>query len=790
MQLPQPYLHTSERTFALIDRAQMLPREGLLTDTVFGYHTLWAAEVPFIPAHVGREERTFDTESTNRVTQNLQRQIRFLYSLAHSQEALATFELRLISRPRTNGLASVGIAFIGKTFHTDEGVSRQMALHLWDKFSAVFPREAPFSYPLIPVQHLDQKPNAETSSFRAWFEPLPLTLATQPQSIVELRKYEDWPTVRDIGGSLHTRDYIPHNFVPALDFSAMSRLFETLSRQKQVCLVAITLRPQKLTDQEVLILNEMSGWYHRAALGEIQLNNPLADVYKRYFQDDIFVSYLRERATLGKKVYENLVHEHRSLFLIRVQVLGQPVAQDDVIETLGLEIMDNAGNTYPSRWQRVYAQPDEWRWALFNFQWLEFARWGISPLVLHDRRILRFRQLATVTEAAGAFRLPVAPGSDSIAGVIVRDEPFILPEEDFDPDEEGITLGRLVDRGMPLAAPFIMPLATLSRLTLLLGEANLARSESLQQIGTGLLAKGLHWVHMTDAPEQAASLAGTLGLPHIQLDETNANTLNFNPLLPPPGVHLARFQEALLRAMQTVFRLDQPASLVLRQTLHAVYTAAGWQDLERGDSLSPKDLAHQLEQTATQRSQIGEIAQRLHISCVLPLYDLEFTAGTLFQQDTSASWSHHPSFILSTNWPSSDTTNSFLQACLWNWYSLVFATLSTAPAVPRGLLSLEKAHTLFGKSVVGQTAMHQLIQQNRACRVGTLLIDDRPDLLDETILQDASLTLVTRQNHPTAQECTAAFLSLSTRQRNRMARLQPNECLIMPHGSAARLAAL
>src|SRR5215469_2147103 len=104
MQLPQPYLYTSDRTFALVDRAQMLPREGVITDTIFGYHTIWAAEVPFIPAHVGKEERTFDTESTNRVTRNLQRQMRFLYDLAQSQGHLTTFELRLISWPNASGL--------------------------------------------------------------------------------------------------------------------------------------------------------------------------------------------------------------------------------------------------------------------------------------------------------------------------------------------------------------------------------------------------------------------------------------------------------------------------------------------------------------------------------------------------------------------------------------------------------------------------------------------------------------------------------------------------------------
>ena len=39
---------------ALVDRPQMIPAEGPIADPIYGYHTLWAAQVPFITAHMGR----------------------------------------------------------------------------------------------------------------------------------------------------------------------------------------------------------------------------------------------------------------------------------------------------------------------------------------------------------------------------------------------------------------------------------------------------------------------------------------------------------------------------------------------------------------------------------------------------------------------------------------------------------------------------------------------------------------------------------------------------------------
>jgi hypothetical protein len=84
-------------------------------------------------------------------------------------------------------------------------------------------------------------------------------------------------------------------------------------------------------------------------------------------------------------------------------------------------------------------------------------------------------------------------------------------------------------------------------------------------------------------------------------------------------------------------------------------------------------------------------------------------------------------------------------------------------------------------------ALSQLTQHNRAHKLGTVLIDERSDLLDEELIQRAALTIATRHQHPAALERTAAFLGLSTRQRARLAHLQNAEALLMPRGSSPLL---
>src|SRR3989440_7129570 len=502
----------------MVYRPQLFPAEGPIADSIYGYHTFWAAEVPFIPAHVSKDDRDFDTEAANRIARAVQRQVRFLYDLAQSRDNLSTFELRLVAWPQPAGLTKVGIAFLGKTFHPNEQMSRKLALRLWDKFSAVFPREVPFSYPLIPVCEQPKTGSTQTYTFRQWYEPIPFERLTDFASIVELRKYEDWPTLRNVGGVYHAHDYIPHPFVPALDYSAMARLFETMAHQDQPCIVAITIRPQQLTDQEELILHEHARWFEQVASGQVDEDNPLADVM-RELKNDVFDAYPRAHAEQGLKVYNVLKRECRSLFTVRLQVVGDPVAQDNLIEALGSEVMANAGNAYPSRWTRVEASDaKEFQWALFNFQWLEFVRWGISPLIQQSPAIVRLRQLATVLEASGAFRLPVAPSSGGLAGLDVRDEPFSTPVAALDSHGPSIALGTILDRGVPTGIPCTLPISAFSRLTQVFGEASESREYLLLELLRGAKAHGIPWMLLGGSNLSYAHWSAQLEARHILVD--------------------------------------------------------------------------------------------------------------------------------------------------------------------------------------------------------------------------------------------------------------------------------
>jgi hypothetical protein len=795
----QPYLFTSPRMVALVDRPQMVPTEGPVADPIYGYHTLWAAEVPFIPAHASRDDRDFDAEATNRISRAVQRQVRFLYDLAQSRDNLSTFELRLVARPQPGGAAKVGIVFLGKTFHPNEQMSRKIALGLWDKFSAIFPREVPFSYPLIPVCEHPQTTGIQTYGFQQWYEPIPFAKLTNFASIVELRKYEDWPTLRNIGGVYHAHDYIPHPFVPALDYSAMARLFETMAHQNSTCIVSITVRPQRLTDQEELMLHEHAGWFERVASGRIDEDNPLADVM-RELKNDVFDAYPRAHAEQGLQVYNVLKRECRSLFTVRLQVVGDPIAQANLVEALGSEVMANAGNAYPSRWTRVEASDTkEFQWALFNLQWLEFVRWGISPLIQQSPAIVRLRQLATVLEASGAFRLPVAPSSGGLAGLDVRDEPFSSPVAALDSHDPSIALGTILDRGVPTGIPCVLPISAFSHLTQVFGEASESREYLLLELLRGAKAHGILWMLLSGSNLSYAHWGAQLEARHILVDASfRGLNLNFHPLLPPPGIPLTQFVDALVRVFMAVYMLDYAAGSLLRRALLKTYELGGWVDRKIGQSIDIAELATQIDAVA-QQVDVPQMANLLRTRCVLALRDLVATAPNLRDAPYVRDITELEPTIFEFGWLGSDINSTLLRGCIWAWCSLALTQASATTQPTCGFVALMDAHTLFS-SVRERSSSPALptfvspitaLAQNIArMGVGTMCIDDRPDLLDVEVINKAGITILASNANRTAQEYAATMIGASPRQRIRMNRMNPLEVVVSVRGSIPMLIGL
>lgn len=569
-----------------------------------GVHSIWAARVPFIPSFSSTDFVQHPGEQVHgRISQVVHRQFRFIYDLANAKHNQATFELRFIARPdseKPDQPAAIDIVFFGKAFHTREDRSKEFATQLWEKFHSNYPLEDPFNYPLQPIKE-DQ--------FFDYYEPIDYEGLTH-ENIAEIRKYEDLPIERGLPYQ-HEKaigDYVAHPFMPALDFGAMARFFETLARQRTCCFASISLRPTQLWNEEELYVRQMIGRFRQIASGESlvakdfvqegaqlsleEADQRMTDVAARY-------EYVRGRAQVGQAVYETMMKEKQHLFLVKIQIVGEDNLPLNLVEALGSELMDNAHNPYPTQWEMIKPEEEDFPSVLHNLQCFEYAPWGQSKAAPQLRRL---QHLAGAREACGAFRLPIPPESGYLAGVIVRDEPFVAPSDHLErqqekqldrrsSDEASIKLGEIHHRGNPTGRHFSVPVKQLTRHGLFSGSTGSGKTNSLLCILTQLAqlwheqeVASFLVLYPLDKPDYRKLLATEVvggELLVFTLGDEGVSPFRFNPFALPKGVLLRTHLSRLLRCFSAAYAMADPLPAIYREALRKVYRDKHW-DLIKG----------------------------------------------------------------------------------------------------------------------------------------------------------------------------------------------------------------
>jgi len=237
-----------------------------------------------------------------------------------------------------------------------------------------------------------------------------------------------------------------------------------------------------------------------------------------------------------------------------------------------------------------------------------------------------------------------------------------------------------------------------------------------------------------------------------------------------------------------VYKLDAASSAPLRQVLMETYQAAGWIGQETGRMIHLTALAERVEAISQQSYVPSEVAAALRTRCALPLRDMAATAVKVLAVPYASTFSLTRPLVVETGWVGSDLSRSLLRACLWVWYTLALAKGPSSSPVPRGVVGLEEAHTLFGTPDSEETisTLTPLVSGS----LGTLLVDDRPDLLKMDIASKAALTVLTRLANAESLEWVATVMGATPRQQERMVRLNGAEAVISLRGAAPVMVSL
>jgi hypothetical protein len=535
-------------------------KQGIEVEREQGTHAFFVAKVPHIPAMMGSEfTRSVSGADTGRVALITKRQIRFVADLLNarslSAEGAVAICLRyLVTPPPTPGDKSrVEVVFLGKVFHPNQRRATVLCRDLWRKFSAHFPSEDPFNYPLFPVGEGD---------FLKYLRPF-ATLGI-PSQLQEIRKFEDSDPYA--GDEMSPVGYFAHPFAPTHDATALGRFIETLAQQEQRCTVSICLQPTELFQQEVQVIHQLVANYAR--------------IYKAAEPESWLHTYRKERLEDLQRTYWPLINARKHLFKIGIQVIGEQIAPDDVAEALGSELIENAFTDEPRHWARERPATDaEAAIAWQNFNTLELQPWGRQRL---DASAARLRFLVSAYEATGAFRLPVPPEHGYLPGIEVREEPFFMPHNQIESQARSIILGEILHRGQPTGRHFHISVQDLLRHCLVAGATGAGKTNTCLWLLSQLwkqhripflvmypVAKKDYRVLLADSGIRDDFLIFTLGV-------ESAAPFRFNPFAVADGVPLRTHMSLLMRCFSASFSFWDPLTQIYRASIRKVYERHGW----------------------------------------------------------------------------------------------------------------------------------------------------------------------------------------------------------------------
>ncbi|NMC59236.1 MAG: ATP-binding protein [Candidatus Methanofastidiosa archaeon] len=554
-----------------------LPKEydndsGVCYKNIEGFHSIWAARVPFLPAMLSQD---FERPGLQRISLIQQRQFRFIYDLARIRENHASFVLRFISTP--NPIPEqpnlVDIIFLGKTFTKNKSNAQLFAESTWERFSSVFPSEEPFNYPLETIDR--------ETEFLDLYQPIPFD-SISTENLLEIRKYEDMPisSTSPLGRVEKKGDYIAYPFVPDQNFNPLGSFLQTLTTQPAKCFVDIGIRPIHLFDQEIFNVSFMIGKFKKTASED----NKVAE------------EYIRKRSQIGMYVYDNLMLEREQLLMFRVQLVGDNYTPKGLASALGSEMMGNAANKYPTMWDQIQpADESQLNTAKYNIVNLEHDIWGYT---IADKSLERLRYLVTAQEAYGAFRLPVPPESGYMPGLLIRNEPFITPVDELEYREQKrkteqaygqsktfekkIGIGKIYHRGNQTAQDYFIPVKELTRHMLITGSTGSGKTTTIKHILSQLWID-YHIPFMVLYPVNKPDYRDLLEYDELYedlliftLSDETTSPFRFNPFEAPKGTLIKGHISRIMRVFESAFSLADPLPMIYREALRKIYRDKGW----------------------------------------------------------------------------------------------------------------------------------------------------------------------------------------------------------------------
>lgn len=361
--------------------------------------------------------------------------------------------------------------------------------------------------------------------------------------------------------------------------------------------------------------------------------------------------------------------------------------------------------------------------------------------------------LMTSSELASLIALP----QESHPGIEIRSTPrFSVQPPALTPN--GMTLGHICDREVPLANLWSLNRDELSMHALVTGMTGMGKTTTIRHM---LMQAGVPYLVLEPAKSEYRRIPG---IRVYTAGDPSAVPFCMNPFELSPGDSLHSHVDSLAAILNAAFPMEGPMSALVERGLLRTYEDCGW-DVHQGvDSRSSRvptmdDFYSSLEKTIDDSGLVGEYGCNIRNALLTRIgtlrrgsrgqmfnSELPFNAGDLLRQPTVIEMKH----------VGNDETKAFLSGLVM---LRVYKHMEKAGVAGhlKHLLVIEEAHRIFRRSerqnnsIVGNnTAYHtvrifeNMMAEVRAYGLGIIIADQQPLKLSDGAVKNTNLKIIHR----------------------------------------------
>ncbi|GAA4237576.1 hypothetical protein GCM10022254_49980 [Actinomadura meridiana] len=421
---------------------------------------------------------------------------------------------------------------------------------------------------------------------------------------------------------------------------------------------------------------------------------------------------------------------------------------------------------------------------------------------------------ALVPGAAGPFEASTQlvaavarPPVREVAGVrfVMRPEFDVTPES----GDEGVGLGRVLDRDRRDVGPMSVPLSSLNRHTFVCGATGAGKSQTVRALLAEASRAGLPWLVVEPAKAEYRMMAARLPdaeVIAIRPGDTEAIAAGINPLEPATGPDGRPFplqtHADLVRALfLAAFDAEEPFPQVLSAALTRCYERLGW-DLALGEPSRPgtaprypalADLQAAAEQVVTEIGYGQEITDNVRGFIRVRLSSLRLgTTGRFFEGghpiDFDALLARN--VVLEIEDVGDDRDKAFLMGTVLVRLveHLRMRQRRDGGAGLRHLSVFEEAHRLLRRSEQAGPGSHavetfaSLLAEIRAYGEGLIVAEQIPSKLVPDVIKNTAVKIVHRLPAKDDRDAVGATMNITDAQSQFLVTLTPGEGAVFTDG--------